>query len=232
MGPPGTRVRGNTLRGFESLTLRILELARDVMLGNFLKNNHNQHESVNFLVTGKEFINGVGVEAKEKVNAIYSDFSDELKIHSINTAFEKSIEEKNYGRGADWVLAAVEFLATNPYVKAASTTGGLITLGKHIASFFNKKREEGVFLGIDAGRMFAAAELSEEVNVKNISTLSQIEINRSDSGFDNREYLYVFGVNQYKYDVQDTANNDLYFRGDIYLVHLTWEGVVVNVTKY
>ena len=202
------------------------------MFGIFLKKNNSQQESLNFLVTGREFTNGVSDEAKEKINTIYSSFSDEMKTNSIDTAFEKPIEEKNYGRGADWAFAVVEFLATNSYVKAAATTGGLITLGKHVVSFFSKNKKNGVFLGIDAGRMFAAAKLAEDVEILNITTLNQIEINRSKTGFDNREYLYVFGVNKFEYDVQDSANKDNYFKGDIYTVHLSWEGTVINVTKY
>ena len=202
------------------------------MLCNFFKKNSDHQESLDFLITGKEFINGVGDEAEEKVNRIYSDFSNELKANSIDSEFKKPIEEKNYGRSADWPFAVVEFLATNPYVKAAATASGLITLGKHVISFFSKNKENGIFLGIDSGRMYAAAKLSEDINILNIITLSQFELNRSDTGFDAREYLYVFGINESEYDVQDTANKDSYFKGDIYVVHLSWEGTVINVTKY
>jgi hypothetical protein len=117
---------------------------------------------INFYITGREFLDGLGQEGKIKIDTLAREFNKEVQEAEVKS------EEKNYGRGADWVVILVEFIAQNPYIGAVAKIGGLITLCKHLVEFFNNKKEKGLLLGLQSGRYYSIFEVSKQINIDSI----------------------------------------------------------------
>ena len=142
----------------------------------------DENIALDFYIGGREFIDGIGDPAKQRIKSFSEELSSKLKDISIPRPESYRFQEKNYGYGADWVVAFIEFVANNDWISAVAKIGGLITLGKHIRDFVTKKRDQNVFLGIRAGRLVAINAVSEVVEVHDVELLTEYELDRGEAG--------------------------------------------------
>lgn len=188
--------------------------------------------ALDFFISGKEFINGIGEDAKEKIKNICKELSSELKEKSIDLSNKYSFKEKNYGYGTDWAVSFVEFVANNSWVGAAAKIGGLITLGKHIVNFIEKRKDKNIFIGIKTSRIVSIGKISEDIEIKDIELLAEYQLNRGQMGFVEKEYLFIWGINKYNPGPQEIFNNDSEYLGTIYIVNIDWRGNVKSINKF
>lgn len=188
--------------------------------------------ALDFFISGKEFINGIGENAKEKIKNVCNELSSELKEKSIDLSKQYSFEEKNYGYGADWVVSLVEFVANNSWVGATAKIGGLVTLGKHIVNFIKKRKNQSIFIGIKTSRIVSIGKISEDVEIRDIELLAEYQLNRGETGFAEKEFLFIWGINKYNASPQEIFNNDGAYPGTIYIVNIDWRGNVKSVNKF
>ncbi len=191
--------------------------------------------ALDLYLSGKEFINGIGNDAKIKIGKVLNQLEGEIKDVTRIGIHEHTVGEKNYGYGADWPVALIEYIAHADWLKAIATTGGVITFSKHIASVFKKlfdKKESSLYLGINSAQFFAIYYISKDIDIKNIELLNKFEINRGEMGFVSKEFLFTFGINKSKLGKQEKSNNEKIYYGIIYTVHLDWLGNLRGLQKF
>lgn len=188
--------------------------------------------ALDFFISGKEFINGIGEDAKEKIKNVCNELSSELKEKSISLSNQYSFKEKNYGYGADWAVSLVEFIANNSWVGVAAKIGGLITLSKHIVNFIEKRKNQNIFMGIETSKIVSIGKISENIEIRDIELLAEYRLNRGETGFVEKEFLFIWGINKYNPGPQEIFNNDSEYLGTIYIVNIDWRGNVKSINKF
>lgn len=190
---------------------------------------------IDLYISGKEFINGISDDAKIKIGKVLNQLEGEIKTTTKIDIHKHTVDEKNYGYGADWPVALIEYIAHADWLKAIATTGGVITFAKHIANAFKKifdKKECSLYLGINSAQFFAVHYLSKDINIENIELLNKFEINRKQAGFVSKEFLFIFGVNKSNFHVLDKSNKEKFYNGIIYTVHLDWLGNLKGLQRF
>ena len=152
------------------------------------ENKHDDEIALDFYMGGREFLDGIGEPAKQKVKNLSEEISLKFKNASLPYPESYRLQEKNYGYGADWIIVLVEFIANNDWIGAVAKAGGIISPGKHIRDFIKKKSDQNVYLGIKTGRLIAVNAISEVAEIQDVEFLSEVELDRGESGFAEKEY--------------------------------------------
>lgn len=204
------------------------------MVFRLFKFNKN---SLDLYISNSELIrNGLTEKSKKEIADFSSEFEKEVKDITKTEIRKSLVKEKNYGMGADWTVAFVEFVARSDFLKAIATTGGLITFSKHIVTIFKKfmeRKDPSILLGIRTAKFFAVKYISDEISVKNLKLVKSYELNRGETGFMDKEYLFIFSVNKVKInDVQNRFNREKKYTEEIFIVCIDWRGNLKSIKRF
>jgi len=195
-------------------------------------NEQDDDTVLDFYIGGREFLDGIGDPARQKIKNFSEELSLEFNSASLSCPESYRLQEKNYGYGADWIIVLVEFIANNDWIGAAAKVGGLISLGKHVRDFIKKRSDQNVYLGIRASRLVAVNAINEMVEIRDVELLSEVELDRGESGFAEKEYLFVLGVNKQVPTSLDVYNKDNIYRGIVFVALISWKGEVKSINKF
>lgn len=177
-----------------------------------------------YLVDRKALISGSYTEGAF-LREIEKYFAGEFPAPSFRFEFE----EKGFGLGADWVVAAVHWLATDDLVNALAHFGGLVGLARLLLPKLNEirsKRDGGkvIYLGLAAARLVAVDVLDNgESSGSDIELLFEHEIERNKgTGFIEKDYVFFFEV---------PGKEGIDNAPSYYFVHIDWDGVVHSIIR-
>ena len=115
------------------------------------------------------------------------------EVRNINVAVEIKIQD--FGRGASWPMAVVEFMSKNDTVNALANLGGLIGLVQLFGGMFKilKGKYKNIKIGFKSAELLALVKVLKQgrSNIQNFKVVFRKEIIKSTVGFDEKIFVFI-----------------------------------------
>jgi hypothetical protein len=102
---------------------------------------------------------------------------------------------KNFGNGADWSVALIEFFSENNSIKALANIGGLLGLVKVFEGLFKslQKKNENIKIGFKSAELLALGKVLKQSRSKsqNLKVVLKKEITKNTFGFNEKYFLFI-----------------------------------------
>lgn len=153
----------------------------------------------------------IKIQQSKEVEEFKKFIDSETKEYKL----ESVVDEENFGRGADWVMASVKFF-TSEGATALANIGGVIGLAIIFRELFKKVRNKfnrELRIGIQSACLLAIDKILElnNSNITGINIIFQKEIVKNYLGFDEKFFIFL---------IMNKNNGE----GDYVFLVLDWRG--------